>query len=133
MFLFSHAIAIMNEGILTQKQLVEFPANVLIIKVLKLCFKLNYIANFSIKIDTKKNQLRAIVFFKPQSFSRNVLRGIKLISTPSSAIFIKHSNLLKLSKNSTFVTAFVSTDKGIFTIQEAVSLGLGGKLLCTLI
>lgn len=135
MFLFSNAVALINEAIITQKQSVQFPANSLIIRVLKSCFKLNIIANFTLSRSglTNKNQLRVTVFLRQRVLSQNVVRGVKQISTPTSLVYIKYSNLVRLLNNSSFSLVLISTSKGIMTLQEAVNSRIGGVLLCTIL
>ena len=49
MFLLAHAIALLNEAILTKKLTVTFRSNKLILNLLKILVQNNYISSFTIK------------------------------------------------------------------------------------
>lgn len=99
------------------------------IKIVKILYRSGVITNFIVTKNLPNNKQPnikfTVLFYKNSSF----FKKIKLISTPSKQFFVTKTTL-KLSQK-VFKTSLIiiSTNKGLLTHQEAIALGLGGKVI----
>lgn len=129
MFLLAHAIALINEAALTRKLSVTFTVNSLILSVLKVLWKNNYISNYVLKHKGPRTLVTVYLF---GSSVHTPLRNIKVVSTVSSAVSIKNKKLKQFFKNTSSSTLILTTPLGIITAQEALLKKVGGKILCSI-
>ena len=83
-------------------------------------YKEGFIQSYQIK-NNKLNILLRYFFNKP------VLRSLKIISTPSKSRFLNLKTLTKLPNKK--LVLFLSTTKGILTLEQCKEQKLGGKAL----
>ena len=100
-------------------------------KVLNLIFifkKLGLINGFLVISKNKKLVKISPFFYKKTAF----FSGTKLISTPSKVFTVKLSTLILLNRSLGSTIIILETAKGLLTHTEAIRVGTGGKLLCTI-
>lgn len=127
---FTNMIACVNRAALQCQVSTLAPNNKLIRKTLVVLQRLGYIRGFSV-VDTS----RVRVTLKYTADEKCVFRGVFAISKPGNRVFIQYKNysghnfFLFTKKLGASRTAILTTPKGLLTLQEAASLGLGGELL----
>jgi len=100
-----------------------------ILKIFTLLHKVGSIKDFVITGNLPLKKIRFSVFFyKNTPFFKN----IKAVSTPSKKFFISKKGLSLLLKGSKSTIFILSTNKGLLTAEQALSLGVGGTLLYTI-
>lgn len=92
-----------------------------ILKLIFCLYEQGYIQSYEIKNENK------ITIFLRYYYNNPVFHNIKIISKPSNIKFLKFEKLILLKKKKS--TLFVSTDKGVFTLDQCQQKKLGGILL----
>ena len=103
-----------------------------IINIVKLLYRSGAISYFSILNSTTSKQMYikfTVFFYKNISFFQKLIQ----VSTSSKSFYITNKSLKLTQKIFKSTIIFVSTSKGYLTHKEALSLGLGGKIIYLLI
>lgn len=96
-----------------------------ILNVLSILYELGFIAGFKII------NLKETLVFLRYLHNFSVFRNLLPISKPSKFIFISKKQLNYYNFNKRNFNSFflISTNKGILTDKQCISLGIGGKLI----
>ncbi len=87
-----------------------------------------------IKIKSKKNstamfdELKLVLRYDADG--KSVITSLKRVSKPACRVYVDKGNLPKVLNN--LGIAVISTSRGIMTNKEAVKLGVGGEVICTI-
>lgn len=120
-----------QKGFLNKKIYVSLKSTKFLIKILDCIQNEGYILGYSYD---KYNKNKIKVYLKYDDNFNPILTKFIPISKPSRKMYITYKILVKYSKY--FANDFIlilSTNKGIITHQQALKLGIGGKVICKLI
>jgi ribosomal protein S8 len=98
--------------------------SIYVLNILNILYELGFISGFKIE-----NFKFALVFLR---YFNNfcAFRSLSFLSRPTKFVFISKKQLLfNLSKKNFNSFFLISTNKGIFTDKQCISLGLGGLLV----
>ena len=101
--------------------------------ILKILFVENLIKGYSIYKNKNNSKLiKIFLLYRGWWIKKPCLHSLKIISKPRSPIFITTSELKKKIFSSFLAKklTIISTSSGIITLQKALSLKKGGKILC---
>jgi small subunit ribosomal protein S8 len=104
---------------------VDVPASRLKTEVTKLLLRERYISNFKMIEDGRQGILR--VYLKYTAGDRNVISGLKRISTPGRRVYVKKTEIPRVLGG--LGTTILSTSQGLMSDKEARAAGLGGEIL----
>lgn len=115
-----------RNGIRAKHRKVDVPASRLKTEIARVLLGAGYLSNYKVIEDQKQGVLR--VYLKYSGNERNVITGIKRVSTPGRRVYV---NKLRLpSVMGGLGVSVLSTSRGVMTEREAREAGLGGELLC---
>lgn len=95
------------------------------LRAVKVLYRLGVVSNFLIHHKPLIKISFTVFFYKNTSF----FKKIQIISTPSKKFFISKEVILMTRKVFKSSIIILSTSKGLLSSNEAVLLGLGGKLV----
>lgn len=116
-------IALKNATIL-KKELVYCFYNKIFLKIIKFLYIEGLIKDFSLK--KNRNQYQIIIILK-YSYNVGSLASLKIVSKPSSSLFLSFNDICKFSEKK--VIFLFSTSKGLLSSLECKKYKVGGKLL----
>ena len=115
-----------KNAISASKDAVDLPHSRVKESIVKLLLAEGYISKYDSFKRVNRSFLR--IGLKYNAKKKNVIRGIKRVSTPGKRIYLGKDRLPRVQSG--FGTAIVSTSKGIMTDDEARKNKIGGELLC---
>jgi small subunit ribosomal protein S8 len=118
-FIINFLISLKNASF-SKKEELNVPYSEYILQIIKNLYNDGFIQSFKI-IDN--NVYIVLRYF----FNKSILKGLKLVSTPSKSRYLSFKALTKLSTKK-FVL-YVSTNKGILTLSQCKKLKIGGVAL----
>src|SRR4051812_38589968 len=104
---------------------VDVPASKMKTEIAKVLLRERYISNFKLIEDTRQGMLR--VYLKYGADDRNVISGIRRMSTPGRRMYVGKARLPRVLGG--LGSSIVSTSRGMMTDREAREAGLGGELV----
>ena len=104
---------------------VDVPATRMKTELARVLLRERYINNFKVIEDTHQGMLR--LYLKYSGEDRNVITGIKRVSTPGRRVYVGKDRIPRVMGG--LGTSIVSTSRGLMTDREARDAGLGGELL----
>ena len=110
-----------------KKEIIKIPHSRVIVDVLEILVKNNYLNSISKKGRGLKKYIEVKLKYEDGD---GVIEGIKLISKPSIKIYTGYKELPKVKSG--YGLGIVSTSEGIMSYQEARKRQLGGELICEL-
>jgi small subunit ribosomal protein S8 len=118
--------AVINNASLCNSGEVSVPTNKKCLKVLELMYREGFIRGYSY------NKYRTKIYIKfAGATSKPVIKFIQAISTNGRKVYVNIKILAKLIQLKE--TFFISTTKGLLTLQEALKHNVGGVLFCKII
>lgn len=118
-FIINFLISLKNASF-SKKEELNVPYSEHILQIIKNLYNDGFIQSFKIMDNSVYITLR---YF----FNKSILKGLKLVSTPSKSRYLSFKALTKLSTKK-FVL-YVSTNKGILTLSQCKKLKIGGVAL----
>ena len=106
---------------------VNIPSSRLKVEIARALLRGHYINNIKLLEEGKQGTLR--LYLKYQSPDRNVISGLKRVSTPGRRVYVGKTDVPRVLGG--LGTAILSTSRGVMTDQEARAAGLGGEVLAT--
>jgi ribosomal protein S8 len=100
------------------------------LRIMKLLYNIGFIKHYY--IFNKLNGSRLIGYIKFSCFYFNkkpFYKSLKIVSTPSKRFTISYKSLRLFNRSSRSSILILSTDRGLITDKEAISLGLGGLIV----
>ena len=107
---------------LVNKEVLTVQLESMSLKIVSILYKEGFVQSFLVNEDKKQ-----ILIYLRYSFNKNVLKNIKIVSSPSKLLYIKYKELTRISNKNTFI--LVSTTLGLKTFLECKKNHLGGKIL----
>ena len=104
---------------------VDVPATRLKTQIASVLLRERLINNFKVIEDGRQGVLR--VYLKYAADERNVITGIRRVSTPGRRVYVGKTRIPRVMGG--LGTSIVSTSRGLMTDREAREAGLGGELL----
>jgi small subunit ribosomal protein S8 len=114
-----------RNAIRAKQRKVDVPASKMKTEIAKVLLRERYINNFKVIEDTRQGMLR--VYLKYSADDRNVISGIKRVSTPGRRVYVGKTRLPRVMGG--LGSSIVSTSRGLMTDREARDAGLGGELV----
>lgn len=105
---------------------VDIPASNMKRKIADILLEQKFIANYTNIKDDKMGLLR--LYLRYDRDGKNLITGIKRISTPGLRHYVGADNLPRVRNN--LGIAVISTSKGLMTAREAGRQGIGGEVIC---
>lgn len=105
---------------------VDIPASNMKRKIADILLEQKFIANYTNIKDDKMGLLR--LYLRYDKDGKNLITGIKRISTPGLRHYVGADNLPRVRNN--LGIAVISTSKGLMTAREAGRQGIGGEVIC---
>ena len=110
------------------RETVDIPASRLKVEVARVLRDNGFIRDYRV-MDNKNGPgkiLRVFLKYGPQK--RQVIQGIRRVSTPGRRVYARHDRLPRVLGG--LGIAVVSTSKGVMSDREARKSGVGGEVLC---
>jgi len=107
---------------LVNKEVLTVRLESMSLKIVSILYKEGFVQSFLVNEDKKQ-----IFIYLRYSFNKNVLKNIKIVSSPSKLLYVKYKELTRISNKNTFI--LVSTTMGLKTFLECKKNHLGGKIL----
>ena len=104
---------------------VDVPATRMKTELARVLLRERYINNFKVIEDTRQGVLR--LYLKYGGDDRNVITGIKRVSTPGRRVYVGKTRIPRVMGG--LGTSIVSTSRGLMSDREAREAGLGGELV----
>jgi small subunit ribosomal protein S8 len=104
---------------------VNVPSSRLKVEIARALLRERYISNFKVLEEGPQGTLR--IYLKYQSPERNVISGLKRISTPGRRVYVRKTEVPRVLGG--LGTSILSTSQGVMTDKEARAAGLGGEVL----
>jgi small subunit ribosomal protein S8 len=114
-----------RNAIRAKQRKVDVPASKMKTEIAKVLLRERYINNFKVIEDTRQGMLR--VYLKYGADERNVISGIRRVSTPGRRVYVGKTRLPRVMGG--LGSSIVSTSHGMMTDREAREAGLGGELV----
>lgn len=114
-----------RNAIRAKQRKVDVPASKMKTEIAKVLLRERYINNFKVIEDTRQGMLR--VYLKYGADDRNVISGIKRVSTPGRRVYVGKTRMPRVMGG--LGNSIVSTSRGLMTDREAREAGLGGELV----
>jgi len=114
-----------RNAIRAKQRKVDVPASKMKTEIAKVLLRERYINNFKVIEDTRQGVLR--VYLKYGADDRNVISGIRRMSTPGRRVYVGKTRLPRVLGG--LGSSIVSTSRGLMTDREAREAGLGGELV----
>lgn len=118
---------IVRVGYLCKHPYVNIPYNFKILRLLKKLIQLRYINSYEI---INEQKLRIILTYDVNGLPN--FRYTRLLFKPSHRLYISYKRLVILYKYDFGIVYILSTSLGLLTHSEAISLKVGGELICVL-
>lgn len=115
----------MRNAIRAHHRKVDVPATRLKTQIASVLLRERLINNFKVVEDGRQGVLR--IYLKYASDDRNVITGIRRVSTPGRRVYVGKTRIPRVMGG--LGTSIVSTSRGLMTDREAREAGLGGELL----
>ncbi len=104
---------------------VDVPATRMKTELARVLLRERFINNFKVIEDSRQGVLR--LYLKYASDDRNVITGIRRVSTPGRRVYVGKHRIPRVMGG--LGTSIVSTSRGLMTDREAREAGLGGELV----
>ena len=98
----------------------------LILQLLALIKKTEYINNFKVVKDGKQGIMRVYLNYSEEGKAK--IEGIRRMSRPGRRYYVNSEKIPNV--RSGYGLSVLSTSKGVMTDKEARELGIGGEILC---
>ena len=122
--LIADALTIIRNAVIVKKDNVDIPSSKILVSIMEILKKENYIDNFKLVEDKKQGILR--VYLKYIN-GKSAIRKIKRISRPGLRLYVRHKKVPSVLRGRGL--AILSTPKGIVTNKEAKESSLGGEVI----
>lgn len=110
------------------RETVDIPASRLKVEVARVLRDNGFIRDYRV-MDNKNGPGKTLrVFLKYGPQKRQVIQGIRRVSTPGRRVYARHDRLPRVLGG--LGIAVVSTSKGVMSDREARKSGVGGEVLC---
>ena len=106
-------------------RMVNVPSSRLKVEIARALLRDRYISNLKVLDDGPQGTLR--IYLKYQSPERNVISGLKRISTPGRRVYVRKKDVPRVLGG--LGSSILSTSSGVMTDKEARAAGLGGEVL----
>ena len=117
-----------RNAVRTKKREVNVPSSRMKVEVVKILKDEGYIKNFKVIDDAKQGVLNITLKYGEEG--KNVISGLKRISTPGCRIYCTKNSVPKALDGLGLV--IVSTSQGVVTGRKCEELGTGGEVLCSI-
>lgn len=104
---------------------VNVPSSRLKVEIARALLREHFISNVKVLEEGPQGTLR--LYLKYQTPDRNVISGLKRISTPGRRVYVRKTDVPRVLGG--LGASILSTSKGIMTDKEAREAGLGGEVL----
>ena len=104
---------------------VNVPSSRLKVEIARALLRERFISNVKVLEDGPQGTLR--LYLKYQTPDRNVISGIKRVSTPGRRVYVRKTDVPRVLGG--LGSSILSTSKGVMTDKEAREAGLGGEVL----
>lgn len=108
-----------------KKETFTYKYSKLILKIVNLLYSEGFIQSFKIE-KTANYELKIIILLR-YFFNKPIFNNLTIISKPTKSKFFNIKELSQFSNKKN--VGFVSTNRGIFTLEECKKKKTGGKLL----
>ncbi|MBN2346698.1 MAG: 30S ribosomal protein S8 [Candidatus Aminicenantes bacterium] len=115
----------LRNGIMAEKREVAVPLSNTKLEIAKIFKAEGYIANF--RVEKARVPAQLIVELKYSGKKRNVIEGLKRISTPGRRVYAAKDEIPKVLDG--LGVAVISTSQGIVTGKECQKRNIGGEVL----
>jgi len=119
-------LAILRNGLMAHKEVVEVKASKLKENILAILKKEGFISNHKTIDDKKQGLIR--VYLKYETDKTPSLVGLKRISRPGLRVYVKADEVKSVLGG--IGAALISTPEGVMVDREAKEKKLGGEVLC---
>ena len=116
-----------RNAIMVSYDTVDIPSSKLKINISKVLKAEGFIKNYRIMSDQGHKFIR--IFLKYDGNGESVIDGIKRVSKPSCRVYAKSDRIPQVLNG--FGVNILSTSKGVMADNEAIKMGLGGEVLCS--
>ena len=100
------------------------------LSILNIFYRTGIVSNFILYKNMYTKNTNFFIKFSPIFYKNsNFFKKIKTISTPSKAFYIRINSLHLIQKVFKSSIVIISTSKGLLTLNEALSVGIGGKVV----
>jgi small subunit ribosomal protein S8 len=104
---------------------VNVPSSRLKVEIARALLRERFISNIKVLEDGPQGTLR--LYLKYETPDRNVITGIKRVSTPGCRVYVGKTDIPRVLGG--LGASILSTSKGVMTDKEARVAGLGGEVL----
>ena len=104
---------------------VNVPSSRLKVEIARALLRERFISNIKVLEEGPQGTLR--LYLKYQTPDRNVISGIKRVSTPGRRVYVRKTDVPRVLGG--LGSSILSTSKGVMTDKEAREAGLGGEVL----
>lgn len=115
-----------KNAIRIKKDTVEMPSSTIKEDIAKILRSEGYIAAYDVQEKRNIKVLRLVL--KSDQKKKNIINGLKRVSTPGRHIYVGSSKLPRVQGG--FGSAIISTSSGIMTDKQARQKKIGGEVLC---
>ena len=112
----------LKNAAMSRKEVITITYNKLNLELIVLLYNEGFLQTYKTNI-----KLNSITIFLRYGNNKNIFKDLKIFSTPSRLIYVKYSDLCKISDKK--VLLVFSTDKGFFTSLDCKKNKIGGKFL----
>ncbi len=120
------ALTMLRNANSTKKERVDIPKSKVLLEILKILKRENFIGNYKPIEDKKQGVLR--VYLKHGKSGKPALISLKRISKPGLRVYVKKGDIPTVLGG--LGIAILSTPRGMLTDREARDLKVGGEVLC---
>ena len=124
--LIADSITMMRNASKVGKESVDVPNSKMISSIAGILKKEGYIKDFRFMAENKVNNLR--IYLQYDINKKPAIRGIRRISKSGLRKYVNKSELPRVLRG--YGIALITTSKGVITNKEALSLKVGGEVLC---
>ncbi len=122
--LIADALTIIRNAIMVKKDFTDIPASNILISILEILKRENYIENFKLIEDDKQGTIKVYLKYIAE---KSAIKNLRRISKSSLRVYVKGENIPLVLRGRGL--AIISTSKGILTDKEARQLGVGGEVI----
>lgn len=115
-----------RNAINAQKETVDLPHSKMKERIAQVLLEEGYITKFEALSRMNKKVIR--ITLKYTGKKKNMIVGIKRVSTPGRRIYVGKSSVPRVQSG--YGTAIISTTQGVMTGDAATSNNLGGEVIC---
>lgn len=118
----------MRNAVRARKKEVSLPSSGIKIEIARILREEGFIRNYKVIEDKKQGIL--IIALKYGEDDRNVITGIRRLSSPGCRIYCTKDSVPKILDG--LGLAIISTSKGLMSGQKCEETGIGGEVLCSI-